>query len=211
MFCNSDSCDSAIGLSEHLSRPLVMEPFYFLCGPFPLLSRVRGGGFSEVRTTPWLSMRRPPTVCLSSSERDKLPACRMHAHERKRGACLGPAAGESPKVSNQSGSFPIPMRTRRALLRVRRRRVGPLSALLLLAACFTLSACFPAAQGKTPKEDKNRPPKPPNIVFIITDDLAVGDLNPKTLGHMPNLRALMERGTTFDNAFVTNALCCPSR
>ena len=52
MFCNSDSCDSAIGLSEHLSRPLVMEPFYFLCGPFPLLSRVRGGGFSEVRTTP---------------------------------------------------------------------------------------------------------------------------------------------------------------
>jgi arylsulfatase A-like enzyme len=45
---------------------------------------------------------------------------------------------------------------------------------------------------------------PPNIVSILTDDLAVGDLNPNTLKHMPNLRALMEKGTTFDNAFVSN-------
>jgi N-acetylglucosamine-6-sulfatase len=89
--------------------------------------------------------------------------------------------------------------------------VVPLPTLLLLAASLMLSACFPAAQGKTPKEDKDKPPKPPNIVFVLTDDLAVQDLNPNTLNHMPNLRALMEKGTTFDNAFATNALCCPSR
>jgi N-acetylglucosamine-6-sulfatase len=83
--------------------------------------------------------------------------------------------------------------------------VVPLLTLLLLAACF------PAAQGKVPKEDKDKPPMPPNLVSILTDDLAVGDLNPNTLKHMPNLRALMEKGTTFDNAFVSNALCCPSR
>jgi N-acetylglucosamine-6-sulfatase len=78
---------------------------------------------------------------------------------------------------------------------------------LLLAACFTLSACFPSAQ-QTPKEDKARPP---NMILIVTDDLTVDDLNPNTLKHMPNLRALIEKGTTFDNAFATNALCCPSR
>jgi hypothetical protein len=43
MFCNSDSWDSAIWLSsEPRSRPLVMEAFYFLYGPFPLFTGVRG-------------------------------------------------------------------------------------------------------------------------------------------------------------------------
>ena len=42
MFCNSDSWDSAIGLSEPRSRPLVMEAFYLLYSPFPLFTQVRG-------------------------------------------------------------------------------------------------------------------------------------------------------------------------
>jgi arylsulfatase A-like enzyme len=55
-------------------------------------------------------------------------------------------------------------------------------------------------------------PEPPNIVVIPTDDLAAGDLTRGTLKHMPNLREeLIEKGTTFDNAFVTNSVCCPSR
>ena len=54
--------------------------------------------------------------------------------------------------------------------------------------------------------------EPPNVIIIPTDDLAVGDLTPDTLDHMPNLREeLIEKGTTFDNAFVTNSVCCPSR
>ena len=114
------------------------------------------------------------------------------------------------KRANNSANRCMPVRTRSSGVRVRRGRVDPLHALLLLAACLTLSACFPAARGK-PREDKDRPPKPPNIVFVLTDDLAVDDLNQNTLGHMPNLRALMEKGTTFDNACVSNALCCPSR
>jgi N-acetylglucosamine-6-sulfatase len=81
--------------------------------------------------------------------------------------------------------------------------------LLLLAACFTLTACFPSAQGKRNQEDKD---KPPNMVFILTDDLSVEDLNPNTLKHMPNTKSLLiDKGTTFENAFVTNSLCCPSR
>ena len=51
----------------------------------------------------------------------------------------------------------------------------------------------------------------PNVVIILTDDLAWEDLNPSTLERMPNVRALMEQGTTFDNSFVTNSLCCPAR
>jgi N-acetylglucosamine-6-sulfatase len=81
--------------------------------------------------------------------------------------------------------------------------------LLLLAACFTLTACFPSVE-ETNKENKQEP-KPPNVILILTDDLALEDVNVDTLKHMPNLRALMEKGTTFDNAFVSNSLCCPSR
>jgi N-acetylglucosamine-6-sulfatase len=81
--------------------------------------------------------------------------------------------------------------------------------LLLLAACFTLTSCFPSVE-ETNKENKQEP-KPPNVILILTDDLALEDVNVDTLKHMPNLRALMDKGTTFDNAFVTNSLCCPSR
>src|SRR5215210_4105932 len=42
MFCNSDICESAIGVSERPSGPSIMEPFYFLQGPFPLFTGVRG-------------------------------------------------------------------------------------------------------------------------------------------------------------------------
>jgi N-acetylglucosamine-6-sulfatase len=103
------------------------------------------------------------------------------------------------------------MRIRSFRVRTRKRRAIPSVALLLAATCLALCACFPAAEGKTRQENGDRPPKQPNIVFILTDDLAVQDLNPNTLKHMPNLRALIEKGTTFDNSFVTNALCCPSR
>src|SRR5215213_7673918 len=103
------------------------------------------------------------------------------------------------------------MRVRTFRVRTRRRRALPPPVLLVLATCLTLCACFPSAEGRQHREAGDRPPKPPNIVFILTDDLAAGDLNPNALKHMPNLRALMEEGTTFDNSFVTNALCCPSR
>ena len=47
----------------------------------------------------------------------------------------------------------------------------------------------------------------PNIVFILADDVRKDDLK-----YMPKTRALLQRrGMTFQNAFVSNALCCPSR
>jgi arylsulfatase A-like enzyme len=50
-------------------------------------------------------------------------------------------------------------------------------------------------------------PRPPNVVFILTDDL-----DTPLLDSMPHLRRLMtERGTSFASYFVTDSLCCPSR
>ena len=47
----------------------------------------------------------------------------------------------------------------------------------------------------------------PNIVFILADDMRKDDLT-----YMPKTRSLLQdRGMSFQNAFVSNPLCCPSR
>jgi N-acetylglucosamine-6-sulfatase len=46
----------------------------------------------------------------------------------------------------------------------------------------------------------------PNIVFILTDDLAMN-----LVPYMPNVQAMQQDGATFVNYFVSNSLCCPSR
>jgi N-acetylglucosamine-6-sulfatase len=47
----------------------------------------------------------------------------------------------------------------------------------------------------------------PNIVFILADDMRKDDLK-----YMPKTRNLLKaKGMSFQNAFVSNALCCPAR
>jgi arylsulfatase A-like enzyme len=46
----------------------------------------------------------------------------------------------------------------------------------------------------------------PNIVFILTDDLSM-DLLP----YMPHVQAMERSGRTFNDYFVSDSLCCPSR
>jgi len=46
----------------------------------------------------------------------------------------------------------------------------------------------------------------PNIVFVLTDDLATN-----LVQYMPNVVQMQRRGVTFANYFVTDSLCCPSR
>jgi N-acetylglucosamine-6-sulfatase len=54
----------------------------------------------------------------------------------------------------------------------------------------------------------------PNIVMILVDDFSM-NLMPDDLGElartMPNLAQMRREGMTFDNYFVNNSLCCPSR
>jgi N-acetylglucosamine-6-sulfatase len=48
--------------------------------------------------------------------------------------------------------------------------------------------------------------KHPNIVFVLTDDLAMN-----LLQYMPHVLEMQKQGVTFANYFVTDSLCCPSR
>jgi len=59
-------------------------------------------------------------------------------------------------------------------------------------------------------------PKSPNILFIMSDDhttQAVGAYATllKGLNPTPTIDTLAAEGMTFDNAFVTNSICTPSR
>jgi N-acetylglucosamine-6-sulfatase len=48
---------------------------------------------------------------------------------------------------------------------------------------------------------------PPNIVFVMTDDL-----DTRSMQDLPGITEIMgSNGTTFENAYVTYSLCCPSR
>jgi arylsulfatase A-like enzyme len=56
-------------------------------------------------------------------------------------------------------------------------------------------------------------PVPPNIVVVMVDDLDVTALNNAVAaGFMPNLKKyVIDRGVTFNQSYVADALCCPSR
>jgi len=47
---------------------------------------------------------------------------------------------------------------------------------------------------------------PPNVILILTDDQVMD-----TLQKMPHVLDLVTRGMSFDQAFASNPLCCPSR
>jgi N-acetylglucosamine-6-sulfatase len=70
-----------------------------------------------------------------------------------------------------------------------------------LATVFALAALAgPAAAEAAPVER-------PNIVVIMTDDQTLESM--RVMGGVE--RSLAAEGTTFERAFVSNALCCPSR
>src|SRR5215207_11613111 len=93
------------------------------------------------------------------------------------------------------------------------------AALVLVAACL-LAACGPSAvEGEVANAGdgagsgtaaSSEPAKQPNVILILTDDLDYQLLQEHS-AHYPNLQKLAAEGTTFENAFVSDPLCCPSR
>ena len=78
------------------------------------------------------------------------------------------------------------------------------AAFSLAAAVLLVVAWFLLGGGRLPQEPST---DKPNIILILTDDQ-----DARSLAHMPRVKAqLIDRGTTFDNGFVTDPLCCPSR
>ena len=55
--------------------------------------------------------------------------------------------------------------------------------------------------------------KPPNILFVFTDDHASHAISAygSVINTTPNLDRLANEGMLFRNAFVTNSICAPSR
>jgi N-acetylglucosamine-6-sulfatase len=79
--------------------------------------------------------------------------------------------------------------------------------IVLLLASAALAVLFISAITSSPPTEAQTTAGQPNFVFILTDDMRKDDLKymPKTL----NL--IGSQGMTFENAFVSNSLCCPSR
>jgi arylsulfatase A-like enzyme len=118
----------------------------------------------------------------------------------------GPAPTDAPEstpsksASQAEGpSRPVSQMSRREAMKT----MGAAGLASLLAS--TTSACAPGGAGG--------PDEPPNIIFILTDDHTVRGLScyGSEVIDTPNLDRIAEGGVRFDNCFVTNSLCAPSR
>ena len=79
--------------------------------------------------------------------------------------------------------------------------------IVLSVACVALAVLLSLGILSSMPKDVEALTAKPNIVFILTDDMRKDDLK-----YMPKTRlALKAKGMSFENAFVSNALCCPSR
>lgn len=86
-----------------------------------------------------------------------------------------------------------------------------LGAFVLLVACAR-AATTPGTPGS---RDASVAPTPaPNIVFILADDLGIGDVscfNPDSAWRTPAMDRLAREGVTFTDAHSASSLCTPSR
>jgi arylsulfatase A-like enzyme len=88
--------------------------------------------------------------------------------------------------------------------------------LAAVAAVSLVAGVATASQGSEPARVESAPaPAPrevtakstrPNVVFVLTDDLSMN-----LLRYMPHVEAMQRTGMTFNNYFVSDSLCCPSR
>lgn len=85
----------------------------------------------------------------------------------------------------------------------------PRGARRLLAAAVTAGLAGSALVGCStppPTAAVKRPAGRPNIVFVLTDDLSWN-----LVRFMPHVEQMERDGVTFEDYFVTDSLCCPSR
>jgi arylsulfatase A-like enzyme len=73
----------------------------------------------------------------------------------------------------------------------------------VMAVIFAATASFHAAE----------PPTKPNVIFVLSDDLAQGDLGcyGQKLIKTPNLDSMAKEGMRFNQAYCGTSVCAPSR
>jgi N-acetylglucosamine-6-sulfatase len=77
---------------------------------------------------------------------------------------------------------------------------------LTVTASLALASGGAQAAERSSSQATARRADRPNIVFVLTDDLATN-----LVPYMPQVRRMRQAGTTFTDHFVTDSLCCPSR
>jgi len=77
---------------------------------------------------------------------------------------------------------------------------------IVVAALLLCSVCYSA-------KTSDRSNRPPNIIYILADDLGYGDLSCYGQTHFqtPNIDRLAEEGMTFTQHYAGNTVCAPSR
>ena len=77
-------------------------------------------------------------------------------------------------------------------------------AVALGAAILAVPAVAPTAGAAS---NDRRPVSPPNVVFVMLDDVSTGYMDA-----MPNVsRRIISNGTEYVNSVIPTSLCCPSR
>lgn len=97
------------------------------------------------------------------------------------------------------------------MIPVRRLAAAIAGGLAALAA-----GCAPAVRSASQVEPASQAPRRPNIVFIMSDDHAYQAVSAygsplSKLAPTPNIDRLAKEGALFQNSYVTNSLCGPSR
>ena len=83
------------------------------------------------------------------------------------------------------------------------------TALIMLCFCLIQYAHITSAQ--SPKE--NAVGSRPNVIYILADDLGIGDIEPFGQQHIktPNLNRMMREGMVLTQHYAGNTVCAPSR
>ncbi len=83
---------------------------------------------------------------------------------------------------------------------------APFGVLACLVAFLAVGCSGSEVSNPEPAQQAGAPARP-NIIFILADDLDLASAR-----QLPKLRSLLlEEGASFENAFVSYPLCCPSR
>lgn len=87
------------------------------------------------------------------------------------------------------------------------RKIAVVLASVALAVGLLFFGSYAGTVADLRKAKAQTVPGQPNFVFILTDDMRKDDLR-----YMPKTKSLLrDEGMRFENAFVSNALCAPSR
>ena len=78
-----------------------------------------------------------------------------------------------------------------------------------VVALVVLALLAAAAVATAGKSEGARQAARPNIVLVVTDDQTLGEFSARTMPY--TFSKVVAPGTTFNNAFASDPLCCPSR